>query len=137
MSTRYNAYLRGEHWRYFKRRYLEATDRTTCAVCKSAKIEFHHVTYARLGHEQFEDVVLLCRKHHQAVHDRLKAKGLRVEQTIDVLGWLVWEIIKDLRTEEEKLCAIVKQRRSSSAAAGHLLKKAGCRRVKRRGKWHP
>lgn len=72
LGVTYRAYLLGPHWRGFKRDYLKAHPRT-CLVCPSRKIQFHHLTYERLGHERPGDVVLLCGKHHTALHNTQKA----------------------------------------------------------------
>lgn len=47
----------------------------TCAVCNAgwvtesgATLDVHHHTYERLGKELFDDLVALCREHHEHVH---------------------------------------------------------------------
>lgn len=75
----YRLYLESDHWRAFTKSYHE--DRATakeCFVCGSSTYDLHHITYARLGHEQFEDVIALCRSHHEEVHRVARAgKKLR------------------------------------------------------------
>lgn len=43
-----------------------------CQHCGSTdNLECHHTTYERLGNEKYGDLKCLCRKCHQAVHDKL------------------------------------------------------------------
>lgn len=47
-----------------------------CAVCDApwidpetgGTLDVHHHAYEHLGHELFDDLVALCRDHHEAVH---------------------------------------------------------------------
>jgi hypothetical protein len=39
-----------------------------CFVCWETPCQLHHWTYERLGNERLEDLVWLCRRHHQGVH---------------------------------------------------------------------
>jgi hypothetical protein len=71
----YEAYLRSPHWKDFKSRYKASGLPVKCAVCKRSPASLHHHTYVRLGCEQFDDVVPLCRGHHQAVHEMITANG--------------------------------------------------------------
>lgn len=54
-----------------------------CAVCGAAWIDpitettldLHHHTYERLGDELFDDLVALCRNHHDFVHRAFDSDG--------------------------------------------------------------
>lgn len=78
---KYADYLQSDHWRNFRRAYKKQTKKKLCVICQSSKIEFHHITYIRLGREEFGDVVLLCDGHHEAVHKWLKDHRQAVEST--------------------------------------------------------
>lgn len=69
----YSAYLAGDHWKDFKKRYRENKCPMRCLVCNAGRPQLHHITYKRLGCERFADVVPLCRGHHVAVHEWLDA----------------------------------------------------------------
>lgn len=71
----YAEYLASEHWSDFRKRYKVAGRRMTCLVCGAKPIQLHHRTYARLGRERFEDVIPVCRPHHEAIHEWLKTSG--------------------------------------------------------------
>ena len=66
----YRRYMRSRRWRYVK----QIRGSSVCGlpqVCycgEGDKLDVHHLTYDRLGHEYLEDLVFLCREHHDAVH---------------------------------------------------------------------
>lgn len=64
------AYLRSAQWQDIRRVILRR-DQYTCCKCGNdgVPLEIHHITYARLGHEHYSDLVSLCRTCHQTVHD--------------------------------------------------------------------
>jgi hypothetical protein len=69
----YAAYLRSDHWRDVKKRYRASAMPQACVVCGEARVDLHHRTYERLGHEELTDLVPLCRQHHGEAH-RLRVK---------------------------------------------------------------
>lgn len=71
----YGDYLRSDHWRAFRAAYLRSGGVRRCAVCGAGRVQLHHHTYVRLGREEMGDVTPLCRTHHVAVHEWLKASG--------------------------------------------------------------
>ena len=68
----YNDYLNSPHWKEFRRRYSLSSRPQSCLVCHSVQIELHHVHYTRVGHESLNDVMPLCRSHHNELHTWLK-----------------------------------------------------------------
>lgn len=76
----YLSYLRSEHWRTFSRTVRDFWEHS-CALCKSAeKIDVHHNTYERLGHEKISDVVCLCRNCHKMA-DRARQRAAEAKRT--------------------------------------------------------
>lgn len=64
----YADYLRTPHWQRIRREAL-ARAKHRCALCPSRKrLEVHHRTYARRGHENPEDVIVLCDGCHEHHH---------------------------------------------------------------------
>ena len=64
-------YLRSTHWQIVRAGALDRADHR-CQVCNSKrKLDVHHRTYARLGHEHPADLTVLCRTCHELFHDRL------------------------------------------------------------------
>jgi hypothetical protein len=64
----YGAYLESDAWRQ-KRAYLLRRTGHRCQVCNRAtRLEVHHRTYARLGHEDPRDLTVLCHDCHQLFH---------------------------------------------------------------------
>lgn len=71
-QTNYERYLASPHWQYVKRLVL-ARDGYRCRQCGMKRgLNVHHRTYAHMGHEQehLNDLVTLCRRHHNAQHGR-------------------------------------------------------------------
>ncbi len=58
-----------------KRRWWVAEHRTrtgndpVCVVCGATQFDLHHLDYEQLGHETYEDVIPLCRTHHDRIHN--------------------------------------------------------------------
>lgn len=72
MSVDYHAYLRSPEWQVIRRLALERDG--GCVVCYRAdRLDVHHRTYERLGHELLSDVTVLCRDCHAKHHDKLPA----------------------------------------------------------------
>ncbi len=76
-AKEYVRYLETPHWQEFRDKYRASEHLQECFVCGSTEFELHHHNYVRLGNEALEDVVPLCREHHQAVHKAVKA-GVRL-----------------------------------------------------------
>lgn len=77
------AYYRSQHWQKFRRRVIEFWG-GRCAFCNSVNrhpkdIDVHHRTYERLGHEELQDCILLCRNCHK-VADRFRVKAKKDER---------------------------------------------------------
>lgn len=69
----YAAYRSSRHWRKF-RNNLQA-GKPNCMCCDDRKgSELHHLSYESLGREKHRDVIALCRKCHENIHDALDNK---------------------------------------------------------------
>jgi 5-methylcytosine-specific restriction endonuclease McrA len=72
-SDEYIKYLQSPEWKAFKAIIVQER-KNKCEQCesdgKNTCIDLHHITYVRLGHELPQDVKLLCRNCHEAVHQR-------------------------------------------------------------------
>lgn len=69
-SIRYQAYLRSKAWRIF-RSAIVVERGAKCEKCSATKqLHVHHVTYERLGRERPEDVLVVCKPCHEAIHGR-------------------------------------------------------------------
>lgn len=61
-------YLRSRHWRTLRREKI-ADVGYKCQRCKTReRLDVHHLTYSRLGHERLSDLKVLCRACHQKEH---------------------------------------------------------------------
>jgi len=70
LKEQYNTYISSSaEWDKRRKLILELYD-GRCMLCDCDKeIEIHHKTYERLGGEWIEDLVPLCREHHEMVTD--------------------------------------------------------------------
>ncbi|EAZ89576.1 hypothetical protein [Crocosphaera chwakensis] len=71
----YESYLRTRHWRKIKSAMMLIKERK-CEMCIEGlgignfnELHVHHKHYKNLGHEQYEDLLLLCELHHKAIHN--------------------------------------------------------------------
>lgn len=71
----YRQYLRSAHWRDLQAKYRSSPLQQDCFVCHDDNVDLHHRTYKRLGEERLDDLVPLCRLHHEEAH-RLLAEWL-------------------------------------------------------------
>lgn len=71
---KYAAYMKSPEWK--KNRYPALVrDGFKCAMCGTAKnLVVHHITYERLGHEDMDDLITLCKDCHAKVHENDLAK---------------------------------------------------------------
>ena len=82
-------YLKSELWRETKRRYRSSDYPQRCLICGSSDIDLHHRSYARLGEEELFDLVPLCHRHHDQLHELLDPNPkLCVKDTHDYLVFL-------------------------------------------------
>lgn len=66
----YLDYLKTSHWQIVRERAL-ADAQHQCFYCGATdQLDVHHLTYARRGCEFDEDLMVLCRKCHDAAHGR-------------------------------------------------------------------
>lgn len=69
-SNGYARYIRSAEWDNKRNKRL-AEDRWTCTRCPShERLQVHHLTYDRLGHEDLDDLVTLCDACHAKEHGR-------------------------------------------------------------------
>lgn len=81
-KAKYKAYLSSAAWKTVRRlalaracgmceyERLDAAYAASEGACLEDATQVHHLTYARFGHELLEDVVCLCKAHHELVELR-------------------------------------------------------------------
>lgn len=70
MTARYRVYMQSPAWDNTRRLAL-FRGKFHCARCGSrSRLDVHHKTYARLGNEAPDDLMVLCRSCHCAHHGR-------------------------------------------------------------------
>ena len=78
----YKEYLQSNHWKDVIRRFYKSKlNKRKCYVCTGRyRLNLHHKTYKRLGHEWLSDLIQLCGKCHLACHrllEKARKKGKR------------------------------------------------------------
>lgn len=63
----YREYLRSREWKE-KRNERLRYDKYKCRECGREAVTVHHLTYERLGNEDIDDLISLCRECHKAKH---------------------------------------------------------------------
>lgn len=64
----YNVYLKSDHWRSTRLKVLQFSN-FKCNGCRSSSmLNVHHLTYKNLGHEEMNDLMVLCRDCHKLIH---------------------------------------------------------------------
>ena len=64
----YFEYLCSDEWHLTRERFRASGLHQTCLVCFDPNVDLHHRTYSRLGDERLDDLVALCRRHHEEIH---------------------------------------------------------------------
>lgn len=73
-AMNYDDYLRTEQWQRRRRAALRRAG-NKCQVCGNvSRLQVHHNTYERLGHEAATDLVVLCAGCHRMYHDARRLK---------------------------------------------------------------
>lgn len=75
----YAAHIKSDAWAAIRKAWFEEQRRRTgtdavCYVCGVGRpLDLHHLSYERMGAEQHEDLIALCRPHHEHLHSVLDA----------------------------------------------------------------
>ncbi len=74
IAQNYKEYLQSKEWKQKALQCFER-DKFKCRICGSAiNIRAHHLTYKRLGYEELDDLITVCKKCHKNI---LHEKDLR------------------------------------------------------------
>ena len=88
-SVDYHSYLKSVDWKRKKMEWVNSGRPTMCWACEEpmpadrSGFNFHHRTYANLGNENLDDLVLLCADDHRDLENtfktNIKATGVSLE----------------------------------------------------------
>jgi len=70
-SGAYARYLKSNHWRNFRIKVLTFWGYRCCICKEKSNLEVHHNTYERIGHEELQDCIAVCRSCHKAIHFKM------------------------------------------------------------------
>ena len=92
-KQQYAEYLRSDHWREVREIKLRSAN-FICELCDGrvgdGRLDVHHLSYERLGHEMESDLQVLCRPCHKRVHSawyKPKNKGTGEEEGGFTYAW--------------------------------------------------
>lgn len=107
-SRQYESYLNSFDW-YLKRRAALGRANNRCQKCGETRgLEVHHLTYAHLGAEREEDLLVVCKDCHEKEDSERKVRVERKVWEARVNGWAEkkygeeWWINHDPESVEEE-----------------------------------
>jgi len=65
---KYEGYVKSTHWKNFKDKLKHCEK---CMLCGEKRECFHHISYKNIGCEDENDVIPLCKRCHELVHNRM------------------------------------------------------------------
>lgn len=78
----YRESLKAERWKILRAKAI-FRDGAQCRHCGGRhKLEVHHLTYARRGHERLGDLITLCNVCHDTAHGRKQKSPKRGVNTL-------------------------------------------------------
>lgn len=86
--TDYAEYMQSDEWKR-KRTRIRRRARGWCERCLvGQRADVHHVTYARLGHEELSDLVAVCQYCHEFLHGKRTLDPAAMTYTEEERGWV-------------------------------------------------
>ena len=78
MDKRYQEYLQSDWWQKNREMALKAAN-YKCYVCgRPFELQVHHLSYAHIGYETLNDLVVLCETHHKVIESVKKRNGTTI-----------------------------------------------------------
>ena len=71
----YVDYIHSDKWRQKREDYISIKKPTSCGSCRRPfqhHFNLHHLSYKHLGDEPLTDLIMLCPKCHERLHNSLK-----------------------------------------------------------------
>ena len=116
LSPEYLTYIHSKEWRSLADK-IRARD-IFCQGCNgTSKLDVHHKTYRNFTREDDEDLVLLCRICHEAVHQLAKTFPL------DVATEMFIDMMVSRRSKGQKVIFLPKSKRLFKSKKGKRAKK--------------
>lgn len=96
----YKSYLLSKHWKNFRLKFINwklFDNKCKCCEEKLSYFELHHITYKRLGKELLSDVIPLCGRCHEIVHEtiyKMLTSRRRKDYPWDILKTVSWKLVR-------------------------------------------
>jgi hypothetical protein len=85
-NNKYTQYLASAHWKLVISKVRHSRKYVCMACGTTVQLNLHHITYDRIGHENMENLVWLCDKHHGEAHTIERRTG-----NLLIAHRLVWQ----------------------------------------------
>lgn len=85
ISHSYQAYLQSPEWAARRQQKLAETGYRCQGCSDDERLEVHHLTYDRVGHERPQDLMVLCHLCHAREHGRAPRVGPIAGPTVEEL----------------------------------------------------
>ena len=98
-GKKYLEYMDSREWIEKKQEYWDS-EGYSCKVpgCEvESRLEVHHWTYSRLGNEDIRDLVGVCKRHHQEIHQVRDEKGLTLRAATQLVTGVKYKTVKKQR----------------------------------------
>lgn len=84
--TSYENFINSPEWAAIRNRYWRGHPKK-CAVCDTASyIHLHHMVYGEFGQEKDEDLIPLCKNHHEEYHAQNGTQRDMRNRTMEFVG---------------------------------------------------
>lgn len=101
----YNRYMDSPEWQKKREAVFKAQGKK-CRRCGSERgvLHVHHLTYARFGHEDLEDLQVLCEGCHGLIHPEMKQRKEKPKptETQEFVDWFARSLRKGERLRTKK-----------------------------------
>jgi hypothetical protein len=65
----YTEYLNSERWAILRKVIIKRAN-YRCDICTSKEpLQVHHLNYKRIFHESYTDLIAICKKCHEKIHE--------------------------------------------------------------------
>jgi hypothetical protein len=82
----YREFLVSDHWRQIKKKAAQRSNYQKCTFCNCTNVELHHTSYKWLfTKDELRNIIALCRKHHEEIHDYAKDNDMSVRIATNIL----------------------------------------------------
>jgi hypothetical protein len=80
MNRDYKEYLLSPEWRAKRIQAFQHYGRKCCKCARTKNLQIHHKTYINIFNEPMEDLMVLCKRHHEEIHGINKVRDFLIKK---------------------------------------------------------